>query len=39
MKGTLTTVLMIGGALAAGSAAAYFTNGYIDKTVEQRRAE
>jgi pilus assembly protein CpaB len=39
MKGTLTTVLMIGGALAAGSAAAYFANGYIDKTVEQRRAE
>jgi pilus assembly protein CpaB len=39
MKGTLTAVLMIGGALAAGSAAAYFANGYIDKTVEQRRAE
>lgn len=39
MKGTLTTVLMIGGALAAGGAAAYFANGYIDKSVRERHAE
>lgn len=39
MKGTIVTVLMVGGALAAGSAAAYFANGYIDTTVAQRRAE
>ncbi|MGH8177231.1 MAG: Flp pilus assembly protein CpaB [Steroidobacter sp.] len=39
MKGTLTTALMIGGALAAGGAAAYFADGYIDKTVSARRAE
>jgi len=39
MKGTLTTVLMVSGALGAGSAAAYFANDYIDKSVQQRRAE
>jgi len=39
MKGTMVTVLMVGGALAAGGAAAYFANGYIDHTVAQRRAE
>jgi len=30
---------MIAGALGAGSAAAYFANDYIDRTVQQRRAE
>lgn len=39
MKGTWITVLMLGGALAAGSAAAYFANGYINKTVNARRAQ
>ena len=38
MKGTLITILMVGGALAAGSAAAYFANDYIDKSVNERRA-
>lgn len=39
MKGTMITVLMVTGALAAGAAAAYFANDYIDRTVAQRRAE
>lgn len=39
MKGTWITVLMIGGALSAGGAAAYFANGYINKTVNARRAQ
>lgn len=39
MKGALTTVLMVSGALGAGSAAAYFANDYIDDSVRQRRAE
>ncbi|HEU4654721.1 MAG TPA: Flp pilus assembly protein CpaB [Steroidobacteraceae bacterium] len=39
MKGTWITMLMIGGALSAGGAAAYFANGYIDKTVSARRAQ
>jgi pilus assembly protein CpaB len=39
MKGTWITVLMIGGALGAGGAAAYFANGYINKTVSTRRAQ
>jgi pilus assembly protein CpaB len=39
MKGTIVTVLMVTGALGAGSAAAYFANDYIDRTVERRRAE
>lgn len=39
MKGSMVTVLMIAGALGAGAAAAYFANGYIDKTVSARRAE
>lgn len=39
MKGTMVTVVMVAGALGAGSAAAYFANDYIDRTVQQRRAE
>lgn len=39
MKGSAITVLMLAGALAAGSAAAFFANGYIDKRVTQRRSE
>jgi|HigsolmetaAR201D_1030396.scaffolds.fasta_scaffold00227_28 pilus assembly protein CpaB len=39
MKGTMITVLMVTGALGAGAAAAYFANDYIDRTLEQRRAE
>ena len=39
MKGTIVTVLMVAGALGAGSAAAYFANDYIDRTVKQRKAE
>lgn len=39
MKGTMITVLMVTGALGAGSAAAYLANDYIDRTVQQRRAE
>lgn len=39
MKGSVVTALMIGGALAAGGAAAYFANGYIDRTIHARRAE
>lgn len=39
MKGTIVTALMVTGALGAGSAAAYLANGYIDRTVRQRRAE
>lgn len=39
MKGTMVTVLMVAGALGAGSAAAYLANDYIDRTVQQRRAE
>jgi len=39
MKGTIVTVLMVGGALGAGAAAAYFANAYIDRTLQQRQAE
>jgi pilus assembly protein CpaB len=39
MKGTMITVVMVAGALGAGSAAAYFANDYIDRSVNQRRAE
>lgn len=39
MKGTLTTILMVAGALIAGSSAAYFANDYIDRSVQRRRAE
>lgn len=39
MKGVFITALMVSGALGAGSAAAYFANDYIDRTVQQRRAE
>lgn len=39
MKGSIVTALMIGGALAAGGAAAYFANGYIDRQIHARRTE
>ena len=39
MKGSMITVLMVTGALGAGSSAAYFANAYIDRSVQQRRAE
>lgn len=39
MKGGLVTGLMVVGALGSGGAAAYFANGYIDTTVNNRRAE
>ena len=39
MKGTLITILMLGGAAAAGTAAAYFANDYIEQTVAQHRAD
>jgi pilus assembly protein CpaB len=39
MKGRFVTVAMVAGALAAGTGAAYFTNGYITKTIDARRAE
>jgi pilus assembly protein CpaB len=39
MQGALTTALMVTGALIAGSAAAYFANDYIDRSVQQRRDE
>lgn len=39
MKGTIVTLLMLGGAAAAGTAAAYLANGYIEDTVEQRRTQ
>lgn len=39
MKGTIVTILMLGGAAAAGSGAAYLANGYIEKTLAERRAE
>jgi pilus assembly protein CpaB len=39
MKGTLITILMIGGAAGAGTAAAYFANDYIEASVAARRAE
>jgi pilus assembly protein CpaB len=39
MKGSVVTALMVSGALAAGGAAAYFANGYIDKTLSARRAQ
>lgn len=39
MKGTLTTVIMLGGALSAGGAAAYLADGYIRRSVNERRAE
>ena len=39
MKGTLTTALMIGGALAAGAGAAYFTKGYISNEVRSEREQ
>lgn len=37
MKGILTTVLMLGGALAAGGGAAYFAKRYIDGEVKAER--
>ncbi len=39
MKGTIVTVLMLGGAAAAGSGAAFLANGYIETSIAQRRAE
>lgn len=39
MKGSLVTAAMVFGALASGAAAAYFADGYIDTTVNSRRAE
>jgi pilus assembly protein CpaB len=38
VKGTFVSVFMLGGALAAGCAAAYFADGYIEKSVRERRA-
>jgi pilus assembly protein CpaB len=39
MKGIVTTVLMIGGALAAGGGAAYFAKGYISNEVRNEREQ
>ena len=39
MKGTVVTVLMLSGALGAGSAAAYLANEYIETTLSARRAQ
>lgn len=39
MKGTIITALMLGAAAAAGSAAAYFANDYIERAVAEHRAE
>jgi pilus assembly protein CpaB len=39
MKGFMTTALMVTGALGAAAAAAYFANAYIERSVQQRRAE
>jgi pilus assembly protein CpaB len=39
MKGIVTTMLMIGGALAAGGGAAYFAKGYITTQVRSEREQ
>lgn len=39
MKGIVTTLLMIGGALAAGAGAAYFAKGYISTQVRTEREQ
>ena len=39
MKGTIVTVLMIGGALGAAGAAAYFANDYINGQIDEHRAK
>lgn len=39
MKGIWTTTLMIGGALAAGSGAAYFAKGYITREMQTEREQ
>jgi pilus assembly protein CpaB len=39
MKGTAVTVLMLSGALGAGSAAAYLANRHIETTLATRRAQ
>ena len=39
MKGSIITALMVTGALSAGAAAAYLANGYIDRTIGNRRTE
>jgi pilus assembly protein CpaB len=38
VKGAFVSVLMMGGALAAGCAAAYFADEYIEKSISERRA-
>jgi len=39
MKGRIVTILMLGGAIAAGAAAAYFAHAYIEDVLAQRRAQ
>ena len=39
MKGIVTTMLMIGGALVAGGGAAYFAKGYISTQVRSEREQ
>jgi pilus assembly protein CpaB len=39
MKGAWITALMVAGALGTGGAAAYFADGYIERTVHARQAE
>src|SRR5687768_2136833 len=39
MKGIVTTILMIGGALAAGGGAAYFAKSYIANEVRSEREQ
>ncbi len=39
MKGAWITTLMVAGALGTGAAAAYFADGYIERTVRARQAE
>lgn len=39
MKGTIVTVLMIGGALGAAGAAAYFADRYINSQIDDHRAK
>lgn len=38
MNGTMITILMVGGALSAGAAAAYFANDYIESSVATRQS-
>lgn len=39
MKGTLITILLLGGAAGAGTAAAYLAHDYIEESLAARRAE